>query len=90
MSRFASQSPDGGRWESLSDKNCDNGIIPLSLRPEAAAKSLGISKRLLWAKTNAGEIPCVRIGRAVVYPVESLRAWLAEQATASSAKVRSP
>ena len=53
----------------------------LALRPREAARALGIGERLLWSKTNAGEIPCVRIGRAVVYPVASLVAWLAEQAT---------
>lgn len=41
---------------------------------------LGIGERLLWSKTNAGEIPHCRIGRAVVYPVDALRAWLNEQA----------
>lgn len=53
---------------------------PLALRPREAAKALGISARLLWSKTNAGEIPHCRIGRAIVYPVELLREWLAEQA----------
>ncbi len=53
---------------------------PLALRTDAAAKSLGISPRKLWELTNRGEIPHVRIGRAVVYPVDALRDWLAEQA----------
>ena len=52
----------------------------LALRPKEAAKALGIGERLLWSKTNCGEIPHVRIGRAVVYPVDLLRAYLAEQA----------
>ena len=52
----------------------------LALRPRAAARALGIGERLLWSKTNAGEIPHVRIGRAVVYPVDMLRDWLAEKA----------
>jgi excisionase family DNA binding protein len=51
----------------------------LALRPKEAAKALAISERLLWSKTNCGEIPHVRIGRAVIYPVDSLRAWLAKQ-----------
>ena len=49
----------------------------LALRPKEAAKALGIGERLLWSKTNSGEIPHVRIGRAVVYPIHTLREWLA-------------
>lgn len=52
----------------------------LALRPKQAAAALGISERLLWSMTNRGEIPCVRIGRAVVYGVDALRDWLAKQA----------
>jgi len=55
--------------------------MPLALRPREAAKKLGISPRLLWAKTQAGEVPHVRIGRRIIYPVQQLREWLAEQAT---------
>lgn len=52
----------------------------LALRPKDAARQLGIGERLLWSKTNAGEIPHLRIGRAVVYPVDALRDWLNDQA----------
>lgn len=54
---------------------------PLALRPREAAKALGIGERLLWSLTNRGEVPHVRLGRAVVYPVDRLRDWLAQQAT---------
>ena len=53
---------------------------PMALRPREAAKVLGIGTRLLWTETNAGRIPHVRIGRAVVYPLDALRDWLAAQA----------
>lgn len=57
---------------------CETDPVPcLALRPRQAAQALGIGERLLWSKTNAGEIPCVRIGRAVVYPIEALRVYLA-------------
>lgn len=62
-----------GDAQSASETPC------LALRPRDAAVALGIGERLLWSKTNAGEIPHVRIGRAVLYPVESLRQWLLEQ-----------
>jgi len=54
--------------------------VRLALRPKDAAKALGIGERLLWEKTNCGEIPHVRIGKAILYPVDVLREWLAEQA----------
>ena len=58
----------------------DGGQIRLALSPKEAAKALGIGERLLWSKTNAGEIPHVRIGSRVVYPVDALREWMREQA----------
>lgn len=54
--------------------------IVLSLRPAQAADAIGISPRKLWDLTDRGEIPHVRIGRAIVYPVAGLEAWLATQA----------
>jgi len=51
----------------------------LALRPKEAARALGIFDRLLWTKTNMGEIPHLRIGKRVVYPVAALERYLAEQ-----------
>lgn len=70
----------------MADAQETNGV-PLGLRPREAAKALGIGERLLWSKTNAGEIPHLRIGRAIIYPVGLLRDWMVEQA-AKSAKPR--
>lgn len=53
----------------------------LAMRPKEAAQALGISARKLWAMTAAGEVPCVRLGRAVTYPVATLQQWLADRAT---------
>lgn len=58
----------------------ENTTPRLALRPKDATKALGIGPRLLWSMTNRGEIPHVRIGRAVVYPLDELRRWLAEKA----------
>ena len=52
----------------------------LALRPKEAAKALHIGVRLLWSLTNRNEIPHVRLGRRIVYPICSLEAWLAEKA----------
>jgi len=51
----------------------------LALRPREAAKALGIGTRLLWSLTNQGLVPCVRCGRAILYPVAQLEAWLAQR-----------
>lgn len=55
----------------------------LSLRPREAAKRLGIGERSLWKLTSEGKVPHLRLGRAVLYPVAALEAWLAEQAAES-------
>ena len=55
-------------------------IPRLALKPDEAAEALGIGVRLLWSKTNAGEIPHVRIGSRVLYPVSALERYLVEQA----------
>lgn len=51
----------------------------LALRPREAARALGISERMLWSMTNRGEVPHIRVGRAILYPVDALRTWLAGQ-----------
>ena len=52
----------------------------LAMRPREAAAALGISERLLWEWSNRGEIPHVRLGRAVVYPIEELQRYLSDRA----------
>jgi len=52
----------------------------LALRPREAAKALGISERLLWEWTDRRIVPCVRMGKAILYPVDSLRDWLKQVA----------
>ena len=52
----------------------------LAMRPPKAAKALGISERLLWEHTERGAIPHIRLGKAILYPVDSLRDWLKQQA----------
>ena len=57
------------------------GTAPLALRPKDAAKALGIGQGKLWELSHPrGPIPCAKIGTCTVYPIEALRAWLAEQA----------
>lgn len=51
----------------------------LLLTAKDAAKSLAISERTLWARTQSGEIPSVRIGRSVRYSVADLERWIADR-----------
>lgn len=61
--------------------------VSLALRPREAAKALSISERLLWSlSAPRGPILCKRIGGrggCVLYAVDDLRRWLAEQSQAS-------
>ena len=50
---------------------------PLLVNALDAATMLAISPRKLWELTNCGEIPCVRIGRAVRYKPVDLHEWIA-------------
>jgi len=53
----------------------------LALRPREAAKALSVSERTLWDWTQRGEIPHVRRGKTIMYPVSSLTLWLETQVT---------
>ena len=54
----------------------------LLLTVNEAAQVLALSPRKLWTMTKAGEIPSLKLGRSVRYPVESLREWVRERAGA--------
>ena len=60
----------------------------LAMRPREAAKALSISERLLWEHTERGTIPHIRLGRAILYPVDSLRDWLIRQAQHGAATMQ--
>lgn len=44
-----------------------------------AAEFLRISERKLWSLAQAGDIACVRIGRAVRYTRDALNAFISQQ-----------
>ena len=56
----------------------------LALRPAEAAKALGIGERKL--REILPELPHVRVGGAVLLPVEALQAWLREQTKVEQGK----
>lgn len=51
-------------------------VSPLLLTSKQAATMLSISERTLYALAKSGEITAVRIGRAVRYDPQDLRAWI--------------
>jgi len=51
----------------------------LLLTTKQAAQALAISPRKLWAMTASGEIPHIRLGRCVRYPVDELQRWIDDQ-----------
>ena len=51
-------------------------VEPLLLDARSAAKSLSISERTLWTFTKKGDIPCIRIGKRVLYSPDDLRTWI--------------
>ncbi|MCC6127396.1 MAG: helix-turn-helix domain-containing protein [Pirellulales bacterium] len=55
-----------------------NNSLPdaLALRPREAAKALGVSEKTLWTWTHDNAIPHIRMGRAILYPVDALRRWM--------------
>ena len=58
-----------------------NGVVSVApgeapallLTAQLTAEALAISPRKLWSMTASGEIPHIRLGRCVRYPVDSLR-----------------
>ena len=57
----------------------------LALRPKEAAEALGLSERKLREVLH--QLPHVRVGGAVLLPVEPLRAWLEQQAKVEPGRV---
>ena len=56
----------------------------LALRPREAAKALGICERTLWEMTQKGVVPHIRLSEKIIlYSVDSLKAWLLQQAQKS-------
>jgi len=60
--------------------------VALALRPREAARALGVCGKTLWSWTKAGIVPHVRIGKAILYPVAELEAWLRQQAARQAAR----
>ena len=62
----------------METNNPDKGKPKLLLNIQEAAEALGISQRKLWGMTDSREIPHVRLGRCLRYPVRELEQWIDE------------
>jgi excisionase family DNA binding protein len=55
--------------------------VPLLLRVPEAAQALGTSRAHLYEILRAGDLPVVRLGRAVRVPASALRDWISKNQT---------
>jgi len=54
--------------------------VRLLLDAREAAKALSVCQKTLWSATAPrGPIPCVRIGKRVLYAVADLQRWIDKQ-----------
>lgn len=56
-------------------------VEPLLMTTKQAAQALALSERTLWSLTDSGELPCIKMARAVRYSLDDLRAWIARNRT---------
>ncbi len=52
----------------------------LLLRPREVAVATGLSRSMVYALINRGELPAIRVGKSVRVPVAELQQWIREQA----------
>jgi excisionase family DNA binding protein len=53
-------------------KNTQHNLLSM----KEVAEMLSISQRTVWSMTNAGEIPCVRIRKRVLYRLEHVQGFI--------------
>jgi excisionase family DNA binding protein len=64
----------------LSPKQAPEHVAPLAVSAEKLAKMLDVSERSIRTLTKDGKLPFVRLGNRIVYPIESIREFLTENA----------
>ena len=58
----------------------------LLLTPKQACDTLQLSPRKLWGMTASQEIPHLKIGRLVRYPIGDLQRWIDQQKKGGDAR----
>jgi len=56
----------------------NNGQINLALSPREAAKALSVCEKP-YTMTKKYNIPVIRLGRSVRYPLDALKEWIEKQ-----------
>ncbi len=69
-------------------KVTDTVSSPLLLRAEEAARLLGLGRTTLFVMLAAGELPVIRIGRAVRIPRVALDQWIAAHVEGDPARMQ--
>ncbi len=64
-------------------QNALNSEFPMLLKVEAAAKLLSLGRTKTYALIASGELPVIRVGRAVRVPVAALHQWVEDRAKQS-------
>ena len=57
----------------------DKQLERLLARPAEGAKMLGISRSKIYEMLNAGDLPCLRLGKTWRIPIDELRRWIADK-----------
>jgi excisionase family DNA binding protein len=60
-------------------ENTEAQVRPLLVGERTAARLLAISGGHLKNMTKAGQVPCVRLGRRVLFSVKALESWIERQ-----------
>ena len=55
---------------------------------DLAAKAVGCNRSTLYKAAQRGQVPCYRMGRALRFDVEELRAWMRTQANRNAEEAK--
>lgn len=54
----------------------NNETDVLLLRPDAVCRALGLSRPTVYKMLKSGELPSMRVGKAIRVPVAALQQWV--------------
>jgi len=60
-------------------------IEKLALRVPEAAEALGVCRAQAYKMVHSGELPCIRVGRRLLIPLDKLKQWLRDRHDESEA-----
>jgi excisionase family DNA binding protein len=63
----------------------EDHVDSILLRPEEVREALGLSRTVVYGMIASGELPVVRVGRAVRVPRDGLERWVRERTAGGGA-----